>query len=140
MKYVKEGNLIFVVIDKGEDLFESLYEVQKQDGFLGAQVSAIGALKNVEIGFFHCSEKSYDRTFIENEKELLALNGNFTFNEGKPFFHLHTILGNEDFSTSGGHLFSAEVAVTCEVYLQVHNMRIERRPNADIGLNLCELC
>ncbi|ATH07367.1 hypothetical protein BIY24_05270 [Halobacteriovorax marinus] len=140
MKYVKEGNLVFVVIDKGEDLFSSLYKVQSELGFLGAQVSGIGALKDIEIGFFHCDEKNYDRTTIESEKELLALNGNFTFNEGKPFYHLHTVLGNEDYTTSGGHLFSATVAVTCEVYLQVHNIRIERKPNTEIGLNLCELC
>lgn len=139
MKYQRDGHLIFAVIDKGEDLFKSLYEIQDKEKFLGAQVSGIGALKNVELGFYHCDEKNYDRTNIESEKELLALNGNFTFNEGKPFFHLHTVLGNEDYTTCGGHLFSAEVAVTCEVYLQVHNMKVERRPNLDIGLNLCEL-
>ncbi|OUR96860.1 hypothetical protein A9Q84_11020 [Halobacteriovorax marinus] len=139
MKFKQEGNTIFAVIDKGEDLFASLYEIQKKVGFTGAQVSGIGALKNTEIGFYHCDEKNYDRSVIEAEKELLSLSGNFTFNEGKPFFHLHTVLGNEDYSTCGGHLFSAVVAVTCEVFLQTNSMSIERRPNEEIGLSLCEL-
>ena len=139
MNYQKDGNTIFVVVDKGEDVFESLYKVQEDVGFTGAQVKGIGALKDMEIGFFHCCDKNYDKTIIKDEKELLSLDGNFTFNEGKPFFHLHAVLGNEDFTTSGGHLFSATVAVTMEVYIQTNNLRIERRPNAEIGLNLCEL-
>jgi predicted DNA-binding protein with PD1-like motif len=139
MKYKQDGNVIFAVIDKGEDLFSSLYEIQKEVGFTGAQVSGIGALKNSEIGFYHCDEKNYDKAVIEAEKELLSLSGNFTYKEGEPFFHLHTVLGNEDFTTCGGHLFSAIVAVTCEVFLQTNSMKIERKPNSDIGLSLCEL-
>lgn len=139
MKYKQEGSTIFAVIDKGEDLFECLYKIQEEVGFTGAQVSGIGALKNSEIGFYHCDEKNYDREVVVAEKELLSLSGNFTYNEGKPFFHLHTVLGNEDYTTCGGHLFSAIVAVTCEVFLQTNSMNIERRPNTDIGLSLCEL-
>jgi predicted DNA-binding protein with PD1-like motif len=139
MKYQKDGNTVFVVVDRGEDLFSSLYKVQEELGFTGAQVKGIGALKNTEIGFFHCDEKNYDRVVLEEERELLSMDGNFTFNEGKPFFHLHVVLGNDDYTTSGGHLFSATVAVTLEVYLQINNLRVERHPNKEIGLNLCEL-
>lgn len=139
MKYQKDGNTVFVIVDKGEDLFESLYEVQKELKFSGAQVKGIGALKDIELGFFHCCDKRYDKTILKEEKELLSLDGNFTFNEGKPFFHLHAVLGNEDYTTSGGHLFAATVAVTLEVYIQTNNLKIERRPNAEIGLSLCEL-
>ncbi|WP_127717107.1 PPC domain-containing DNA-binding protein [Halobacteriovorax sp. HLS] len=139
MKYQKDGNTVFLVADKGENLFEALYKAQAELGFTGAQVKGIGALKNIEIGFFHCDEKNYDKTIIKEEKELLSLDGNFTFNEGKPFFHLHAVLGNEDYTTSGGHLFDATVAVTLEIYLQLNNLKVERKPNAEIGLNLCEL-
>ena len=139
MKYQQDGNTVFVVVDKGEDVFSSLYKVQEEIGFTGAQVKGIGALKNTEIGFYNCDDKNYDRVILEDEKELLSMDGNFTFNEGSPFFHLHVVLGNEDYSTSGGHLFCATVAVTLEVYLQINNLKVERRPNEEIGLNLCEL-
>ena len=139
MKFKQDGNIIFAVIDKNEDLFSSLYEIQRTVGFTGAQISGIGALKETEIGFYHCDEKNYDRKVFKDEKELLSLSGNFTFKEGEPFFHLHTVLGNEDYSTCGGHLFSALVAVTCEIFLQTNKMNISRMPNEEIGLSLCEL-
>jgi len=35
----------------------------------------------------------------------------------------------------GGHLKSGIVAATCEIFLTASDMKINRKPNEDIGLN-----
>ena len=76
---------------------------------------AIGMLQDPEIGAYR--PEGYDRKIMKGALELLSLSGNVSMKQGKPFPHIHVVLGRHDMSTCGGHLFSAGVAVTVEMSL-----------------------
>lgn len=126
-----------VVLEKGEKLVESLTKFAKLTGINAASLQGLGALEEVELGFYDLHQKSYKRTTLKGDWELVAMNGNITLKEGTPFVHVHAALGGEDFSLKGGHLFEAVVAVTCEVSLIPHSGLIERHAHPGIGLALC---
>ncbi|MAW07691.1 MAG: DNA-binding protein [Halobacteriovoraceae bacterium] len=140
MKYFKKNDIYLLVLDKGEDLFKSLESWAVKENIVGGTLSGIGALKDVELGFYHLDKKEYDRKLFKREYELLSLEGNLTFLENKPFFHIHTVLGDEDFNAFGGHLFSATIAVTCEINFRVFNEKAHRDMDDSIGLNLISRC
>ncbi|MCB0407842.1 MAG: DNA-binding protein [Bdellovibrionales bacterium] len=140
MQYQKAENTYFIRIDKDEDLFHSLEEFAQQEGLRSGHLSGIGALKNCELGFYHLHTKTYDKKVFPHEAELLSLDGNLSFLNGKPYFHIHTVLGGPDFQCYGGHLFSAQVAVTCEINFRSFNSEVIRIPNEKIGLNHLNFC
>ncbi|NCN42458.1 DNA-binding protein [bacterium] len=140
MEYLKNGERYFLRLDKDEDLFGSLGEFALKENLKSGHLSGIGALKECELGFYHLHSKTYDRKLFKEEAELLSLDGNLCQFEGKPFFHIHTVLGNQDFQCFGGHLFSAKVAVTCEVNFRPFDEEVTRRANPSIGLNLLHFC
>jgi predicted DNA-binding protein with PD1-like motif len=137
---MQQDKVHFIRIDKDENLFTSLESWAKENNIKSGHLSGIGALKDVELGFYHLDKKQYDRKVFPKEAELLSLEGNLTYLEGKPFFHIHTVLGDEEFRAYGGHLFSATVAVTCEINFREFDQDISREMNKEIGLNLIGLC
>ena len=140
MEAIKNGEAWFLRLDKGEDLFSTLEKWALNNEMKSGHLSGIGALKDVELGFYHLAEKHYDRKMFPKEAELLSLDGNLCSLDSKPFFHIHVVLGNEKFEAFGGHLFSAKVAVTCEINFRPFLENIVRTPNEEIGLNLLNFC
>ncbi len=136
MQYTKDGLQYLIVLEIDEDVHQSLLEFARAENLKAGFISGIGALKQAELGFYHLDRQQYDRKMFSHEMELLALEGNLSFYNGAPFVHLHTVLGLTDFSVVGGHLFSAKVAVTCEIHFRVFDKNVTRIPNASIGLNL----
>ncbi|MDP3559672.1 MAG: DNA-binding protein, partial [Legionellaceae bacterium] len=110
-----EGSIV-IVLNKGDKLVENLTHLMTQHGVKGGLISGVGALKEVELGYYELENKTYLRkTFQEEDYELLSLNGNITLKDNAPYIHVHAVLGKSNFSTFGGHLFEAVVAVTAEI-------------------------
>lgn len=140
MQAVKDGEIWFLRLEKDENLFATLEQWAADEQLQSGHLSGIGALKNCELGFYHLAQKHYDRKVFPNEAELLSLEGNLSSLNDKPFFHIHTVLGDENFNAFGGHLFNAQVAVTCEINFRPFNQDIIRSHNESIGLNLLDFC
>jgi predicted DNA-binding protein with PD1-like motif len=49
---------------------------------------------------------------IEEQAELLALNGDVTEQQGGGAFHAHVVLGTRDATARGGHLIAARAPPT----------------------------
>src|SRR5215216_3783148 len=125
----------WLVLEKEEKIHETLTQFVAEQKIQGGFITGIGALKNVEIGFYDLENKTYLReTFAEGDYELISLNGNITLKEEMPYIHSHVILGKRDFSTFGGHLFEAIVAVTAEISLIPYGKMPRREMNDSLGL------
>ena len=140
MESVKDKDVWFLRLDKGEDLFSTLENWAAKEEIKSGHLSGIGALEQSELGAYHLDRKEYDKKVFPDIMELLSLEGNLSFNNGKPFFHIHAVLGDHQYNTFGGHLFSATVAVTCEIHFRVFNHDVIRKPNEKIGLSLLSFC
>lgn len=139
MKYDKEPGKIHLVLDVGDDPIEALASLARSEKIKSASFTGIGALGEPTLGYFDAETREYKRTTFEGDYELIALTGNITWSEGEPIVHAHAALGSFDFSIRAGHLFSAKVAVTGEIFLHLNEKTLHRTENNPFGLKLIEL-
>ncbi|MBI5457466.1 DUF296 domain-containing protein [Candidatus Kaiserbacteria bacterium] len=142
MKSVQIHNGFFIVFDKGEEVISTLTRFGEQEGVHWGAFEAIGAVEDVQIGYYDRDAKQY---FFRKEKgvfEVASLKGNLAEvdNEGV-LVHAHAVLSRCDdtLETIGGHVKSARVAVTLEMILWLVSQPLTRVYDDDIGLNLIQL-
>ena len=104
-------------LDPGEEIVATLREFASREGLRCGLISGLGAVGNVELGYFVRGSGAYLSRVLEGEFEILSLTGNLSELDGAPFPHCHIVVGGTDFSAQGGHLFRGTVTVTCEVQI-----------------------
>ncbi len=139
VQQVKDSYL--VILPVGTPLVAGLTQVVKEHSIQGGEVSGLGALKNVELGFYELAQKDYIRQlFADGDYELISLVGNITLRNKEPYVHVHASLGRSDFSVFGGHLFEATVAVTAEIHIRPLGALPERELDPVLGLQVITRC
>ena len=134
MQSRKEGDLIFVRLFPGEDIYRELEKVCRQYEVSTAVVlSGLGQLKRFELGYFR-EKGDYAPQQFEPAYELLSLIGNVSLQKGEYIFHLHAVLGGEAKEVVGGHLVRGEVEVTNEIVLLKTGLKIRRKLMERTGL------
>ncbi|MCF3936696.1 DNA-binding protein [Acuticoccus sp. M5D2P5] len=128
-----------VVFDPGEEVVEGLTRFAEENGIDGAEFSGIGALSDVELGFFEIDTKSYHRIPIDEQVEVVSFTGNFARKDGKAKLHPHIVVSKRDGTAHGGHLMTAHVRPTLEVVVTESPAYIRRRTDAATGLPLIDL-
>ena len=71
MKYIKQEECYLIRLYKDEDLFSALEEFAVAEELSAGMLKGIGALKEVELGFYHLETKTYDRKEFNGDFELL---------------------------------------------------------------------
>ena len=124
---------LMVVLAPGDELHASLCAAAAQHGIEGAMVSGIGAVDDLELGYFSLPEKTYIRRLIRHRVEAVSLMGNLSLRDGTPFLHVHGLFTGVDFGAFGGHVFKAVASITLEMMvLRTGPMR--RVPSPEFGL------
>lgn len=140
MKHFYRSQSHLFILERGEKLIETLTPALGDLEIAGATISGLGALKEVELGFYELEHQTYIRKTLADDHELISLAGNVAIKDAKPFIHVHAALGDSQFRVLGGHLFEAVVAVTAEISVLPFDFAPERLPVRDIGLSLiCQL-
>ena len=139
MEYRKFSQGYVLRLDPGEEIVTSLTRLVEQENVQLGSVSAIGAAGDVTIGIFSTREKQYHSQRYQGDYEISALVGNVTRKEGKPYLHLHITIGNPvTGEVHAGHLTSAVISATLELFLQVWDGQVDRKFSDTVGLNLFE--
>ena len=107
MKTAKVGDAgsrdLLVVLEPGDELHPCVLEAAAAEhGIEGGMLSAIGAIDELELGFFCLPDNVYTRRVIHDELEVVSLTGNLALHEGKPFLHAHGVFTGRDFAAVGG--------------------------------------
>ncbi len=127
----------FLVLKKGEELISSLTQFLTEKNITAGSISGLGAVEKVDIAYYDLSTKTYLRKVFPDIYELLSATGNAALLDGKHFPHIHIVIGNRQYQTFGGHLFSAIVAATVELSIIAMPFRVERAYDDETGLKLC---
>ena len=114
-------------LEIGAEIQESLRQFAEKVRLKGAFFSGIGTLTQVELAFFRCDTKSYDRKFFDGEYEMVALNGNLTFTDEAPSPHTHVSICDRMFNTFSGHLVRGVVSVTAEILVMNLDLHLSRK-------------
>ena len=131
---------IFVVVfDKGEEVIEGLTAFASRERLRASQITAIGALSDVTLGYFDRESRQYQRIPLAEQVEVLSLLGVVTLDGEKPKVHSHIVVGRRDGRAHGGHLLEGHVWPTLEVMVEESPKHLQRRHDAASGLALIDL-
>ena len=135
MKIKKENNKIFVVLDIGDEIMSSLKQLAKDENIPSASISGIGGIGDVTLGYFDLAQNKYLHKEFLGPKEAISLIGSITWFNNEPMAHLHVCLAGADYVPIAGHLVQGTITVTAELFLEVNQTRIERRPHEKLNFN-----
>ena len=130
---------ILVKLTPGEEILGSLKTLARRLQIPSACLTGLGAVNDVTLALYDPAARSYVETRLIEDLEVATMTGNISWLEDDPVVHLHGVVSRADCSTAAGHFMRAVVSVTLEVMLQVGSQRVERKPDAAIGLNLLHL-
>ena len=136
MNYKRVEDKIFIDVSKGDLINRSLLEVATKEKLTSGWINGLGAISNIEIGYYDVKNKIYVKNFFNEHYELLSLIGNVSLVDNKPFIHTHISFSNTEFKVFGGHLFDAKVIAAAEFCIFVSDYHLHRKLNCDIGLSL----
>ena len=136
MEYRRFEDTYIVRLDPEEEILTQLMLVAEKENIMLAEISGLGALKELEISVFDTKEKAYYNNTYAEAMELLSLTGTVTCMDGKPYLHVHATAGDGTGKAVGGHLKKAVISVTGEILLRVIAGRVERKFSEAIGINL----
>ena len=129
-----------LIFQTGDEISEGLETFAKEQNLSDASFKAIGALQSVTLGWYNPETKKYAVSVeLKEQVELLSLIGDVAQQEGKPIVHAHMVVGRSDGSTAGGHLLSAIVRPTCEVFLTESPAHLTKALDPESNLVLIQL-
>ncbi len=133
MQYQKGRTFMFRV-PEDEELVSFINDFCEKNEIKMATLNAIGSLKNATLGYFNVEKGKYEEIEVKDVHELLLANGNMSIKDGKPFAHVHAILGSKNGSVVGGHLIRGTVFVA-ELYIEeLKGEPLERVPYGNLHL------
>lgn len=135
MEYARNDNFLFLRLEKGEELLESLNTLCQQENILAGAVSGIGATDEVTVGLFDTKQKRYLCTTYTGDMEITSLFGNISRKDGEPYLHLHINVADGSNRVIGGHLNRCVISVTAEITVICSDIKTDRSPDEN-GINL----
>lgn len=136
----RDGRRTFAIIfGTGEEVSRGLFVFAHEHGVGGAYFTAIGAMREVTLGYWNWETKDYLRIPVREQVEVLSLSGNVALTpDGSPKVHAHVVVGKADGTAHGGHLLEGHVRPTLEVMLVESPRHLRRRHDSATGLALID--
>ena len=138
MEYRRFGNTVVARIDKGEEIIEEMLTICKKENIKLANVNALGAVEEFQVGLFNIKEKKFYSNVYKGEFEIVSFTGSITTKDGELYSHIHMSAGDQENKVYGGHLSYAKVSATCEMFINVIEGKGDRKFDGEVGLNLFE--
>lgn len=135
-----DGEKTFALIfETGDEAMAGLVEFAKANQLAAARFTAIGAFRDVTLGYFDWEKKAYQKIPVREQVEVLSLIGDVALKDDKPQVHAHVVVGRSDGSTRGGHLMEAHVRPTLEVILTESPAHLRKQTDEESGLALIRI-
>lgn len=132
----KFGNTFVVSVENHMEIARAIMDFCHDMNLTAGVISGIGAINQATLRFYNPATRQYvDRTFDE-QMELANLTGNISVMDGRPYTHIHCVLGRADYSALAGHLLSARINGACELVVTAFDSPLDRRHDNVTGLNL----
>ncbi|HXS36824.1 MAG TPA: PPC domain-containing DNA-binding protein [Flavipsychrobacter sp.] len=128
-----------LVFSTGEEVVSRLTEFATENNLKDCYFTGIGAFQKSVLGYFDFAIKDYKKIPVEEQVELLNLNGNISISDGKPKLHAHVVIGKSDGTAHGGHLLEGIVKPTLELILTESPVYLRRKKDKETGLPLLDL-
>lgn len=136
MEYQRFENTLYLRLDRGEEVVESIRRLAEAEHIKLAAVSGLGATDDFTVGVYDVGEKKYHSLTFTGAHEITSLTGTINTMDGKHYSHLHMTASDITGRVVGGHLNRARISVTCELVITVTDGTVDRFLDESIGINL----
>lgn len=134
----KVAKTIIARCDRGEDLYNCLDNLVKENEVRSGCFQVIGALSRAKVGIYEGGK--YEWVEHEGSLEISSCVGNVTLKEGMPFVHCHLMLTDYRGTSIGGHLGpGCIVGPTAEIHLRIYAQPIARRHDPETNLWILDI-
>ena len=99
-------------------------------------MTAVGGFTSATLGYFDHEKRDIMPISVDEQVEVLTLQGDIADNGGTPALHVHAVLGHRDGTTVGGHLIRGEVWPTLEVIITEVGATLTKAVDPETGLAL----
>lgn len=121
MEYRNYNNVVYLRLDRGDEVLSSILSVCKKEGFKSCVFSGIGGCDYAKLGTFRPDQGTYGEYEKQGMLELVSLNGDVKDSDQGPLIHAHACLSfeeNGEIKLTGGHLLSLRVLITAEIEIR----------------------
>ena len=127
-----------LVFATDDEVIGELQRFAQEQGLSASHFSAIGAFRRATLGYFDWEKKDYKKNPVDEQVEVVALNGFITDSDDGPTVHAHVALGRSDGTAYAGHLLEAYVRPTLEMVVSESPRHLRRRTDPETGLPLID--
>ena len=139
-KLISESPKTHVLIfDTNDEVISTLTDFARVQRLAGSHFSAIGAFRDVVLGYFDWQKKDYNKIFVHEQVEVVSLLGDIALGDDGPKIHAHAVVAKADGTALGGHLLEAHVRPTLELVLIESPRHLQRRYDPQSRLALIRL-
>lgn len=131
----KIGDDYIVSVKNGAKVVETLTDFAVSRGLASGQVSGVGAVNSVTLGFYDMSTKDYAQKTFNEQMEVANIGGNISLVDGKTLLHLHITLGRQDYSALAGHLKEATIHGAGEFFVRSYPVLAVKIKDEALGIN-----
>lgn len=138
-RYIKTAYGYLMVLREGDDVLANIENLAKEKQIPSANFTGIGFASEATFGFYDFNAKKFNpKTF--NKVEMGSLTGSIAWKEEKPSIHVHGVATDDKFDAYGGHILALKVGTgSMEIYITVHNEKLERKLEQPLGANVLQL-
>jgi predicted DNA-binding protein with PD1-like motif len=121
----------------GADLYESLTAFVQRENIHMGRIAGLGATTHAVVAYYDQNTRTYNPIEFPGGMEILNLHGNVSIRDGKPFVHVHILLGDREGRIFGGHLMPGTKLFACEVFIdELEGEELVRERDERTGLHL----
>ena len=128
-----------LIFDKDDEVIAGLTGFIRGHNITAGRFTAIGAFRELTLGFFEWEQKQYKKIPIREQVEVLSLVGDIALKDRQPALHAHVVVGKADGTAYGGHLMEGYVRPTLEVMLDESPHYLQRTHDEESGLALIDI-
>lgn len=134
-KISKNKDKIYLRIDPGEEVLESLKEIRKKENIENGFLFGIGAVNKVKLGHYNVKNQEYKEKEITGQFEV----SNFKGNIGPDKIHTHITIADDKYKTRAGHCSEAVVSGTFEIIIFLGETKLNHKLDKRTGLDVFDL-
>ena len=135
---VQDKNKYVLSADVDEEVIESLAKFCRQENIDAAKFFAIGAAKELKLGWYDADAKEYAWKEFSEKLEIISLLGNVSWKENEVIAHAHGSFSNREMELVGGHVAKLVIGGACEIVLEKLEGRVEKVYDEETGLYLMQ--
>lgn len=137
MDYRRMNDVLYIRIDKGEEIVSNILEICLKEHIRSAIFTGIGGCASAELQTFIPEKGEFETEKTEGMLELINITGNIVSENGQLVHHTHAMFSYKEegeHKIAAGHLKSATVRYTAEIELRpVRGGVINRKHDPETG-------